>query len=1169
MRAPKLSGPWLPKRALGALAGVLLAGSAAQAAGGNAVALRISGLGTSTPAGNGAAFTVSAIDSTGAVATGYTGTVTFSCNYPATTLPADYSFSASDQGSHQFVITPIEAGKQILDISDTANGAITGEATTSCVPGPAASYSLSNLTSGADLKAGVPATFDLTAYDAFNNVAPSYSGNAVISCSDPAATLPALVSFSAGQATGISVTLWTAGAQSVTGTDSLDNTLNDTGWAIVDVQAPATPVTPTVSAKSPVGTSQTGLTASVPAHAGMSYAWMLSGGAVTGPGGAAGSTGSGVNSIVYTAPASAGTLSISCVEINAAGTRSAAGSAAVTVVIQAAQPVITAPSAVTAGQTNLAASVVAHAGMTYAWTISGGTLEGSAAGTIANGLDQIAFTAGAAGTLTLGCAEVNAAGARSAPASAQVVVQAGAGGGGGTGGGTGGQGNLYFVAHQDDDLLFENPALEESIRSGAPTRTVFLTAAGGPDTASWQAREHGIYTSDIAMTGVQVDIYADSASFWTCAPRTYAGRAVRVCTFNLQPSVSVAFLRLPDGGLSSLWDTDAGAPFYVTPAATLTAYDGSAQYTKAQLIATLAALIADYQPGAINTQDSTFAYGDDHQDHISSALFALEAEHRYGARHSLRQFRGYNIYGNYFTVPSPEIANLSPSQYAEKSKMMVAYNGDFPAGSDYDHWSARAYTVLRLRGGTGPLVANGRCLSTLSGGSASGTAIVVAACDGSAAQRWTSTEDGLFTGAAGRCLTVGADGASVSLSDCAGAVPQRWTAFSNDQIRGLNGTCLTVGADQSSTAASLCDADRSTDKWIPLASQRFTQQFAPALPRSSGTDFSDADLGVLATGAATLSLGDVNGDGKPDACVRRSTGVWCALNDGTGHFLSYTLWSQAFSDAAGFQSDSTGGTVQLADLNGDGKADVCARSSAGLVCALANATGTGFGAAALWSSGTDFSDAAGFGGAATYYRTVHLADVNGDGKADACARGPSGIVCALNQSGARFAAATLWLADFSDASGFLPDAYGTTIQFGDIDGDGKADVCGRGPSNVRCAVSSGSAFVDAHPWSFRTDYSDAAGWALAASLYGSLRLADVNGDGRADLCARGPSGLVCAYSHQNGFDAAVPVGLSAFTDAQGFADAHGASLKFGALTGRARLDACARGSAGLVCATAP
>lgn len=80
---------------------------------------------------------------------------------------------------------------------------------------------------------------------------------------------------------------------------------------------------------------------------------------------------------------------------NAAG-RSAQRSVTVSV---AGAPVatITAPDPVTPQATGLTASVPAQAGVTYAWTLSNGTL------TAGQGTRQITFTAGAAGTLTLGC----------------------------------------------------------------------------------------------------------------------------------------------------------------------------------------------------------------------------------------------------------------------------------------------------------------------------------------------------------------------------------------------------------------------------------------------------------------------------------------------------------------------------------------------------------------------------------------------------------------------------------------------------------------------------------------------------------------------------------------------------------------------------------------------
>ena len=79
-------------------------------------------------------------------------------------------------------------------------------------------------------------------------------------------------------------------------------------------------------------------------------------------------------------------------------------------------PVITAPALVGAGSTNRPASVVNHAGSSYAWSIANGTI------TSGQGTSGITFTAGAAGiTLTLSVTET-ALGLTSLPGNAAVTV---------------------------------------------------------------------------------------------------------------------------------------------------------------------------------------------------------------------------------------------------------------------------------------------------------------------------------------------------------------------------------------------------------------------------------------------------------------------------------------------------------------------------------------------------------------------------------------------------------------------------------------------------------------------------------------------------------------------------------------------------------------------------
>jgi hypothetical protein len=81
----------------------------------------------SGPVSAGAAFTltVAAYDAYGNVAIGFTGTVTFLSTDPDAQLPQDYSFSASDAGTHDFVTTLYASGSTVtLFVSDSANNLV-------------------------------------------------------------------------------------------------------------------------------------------------------------------------------------------------------------------------------------------------------------------------------------------------------------------------------------------------------------------------------------------------------------------------------------------------------------------------------------------------------------------------------------------------------------------------------------------------------------------------------------------------------------------------------------------------------------------------------------------------------------------------------------------------------------------------------------------------------------------------------------------------------------------------------------------------------------------------------------------------------------------------------------------------------------------------------------
>jgi large repetitive protein len=84
--------------------------------------------------------TVTALDTSNNQATSYIDTVTLSSTDAQAGLPAPYTFTASDHGTHVFAVTLNTAGTQTISATDTPNAAITGTSApisvTSAVPPP-------------------------------------------------------------------------------------------------------------------------------------------------------------------------------------------------------------------------------------------------------------------------------------------------------------------------------------------------------------------------------------------------------------------------------------------------------------------------------------------------------------------------------------------------------------------------------------------------------------------------------------------------------------------------------------------------------------------------------------------------------------------------------------------------------------------------------------------------------------------------------------------------------------------------------------------------------------------------------------------------------------------------------------------------------------------------
>ncbi len=315
----------------------------------------------------------------------------------------------------------------------------------------------------------------------------------------------------------------------------------------------------------------------------------------------------------------------------------------------------------------------------------------------------------------------------------------------------------------------------------------------------------------------------------------------------------------------------------------------------------------------------------------------------------------------------------------------------------------------------------------------------------------------------------------------------------------------TNGFNDFANSSTVRTADVNGDGLADVCGRHDTDGFRCFL--SDGSRFGTVVQGPMMTDAngwadlsnyATLRMGDVNGDGKDDLCARGDVTFDCWLSDGVA--LNPSTYSVPLPDAYGMDQVQYYDTIRLADVNADALLDLCIRGPNGLACYLNN--GSNF---STEVDGPGLADAYGWG-QVQYYSTIEMPDINGDGRADACVRGPDRMYC-WPSTGVGFG-------DTIEGPG-LPDAYGwgsiqyySTLRWADIDGDGADDLCARGADQMYCWRSLHTSFGDAIPG---PPLSDAAGW-TDHSNYATIALADLSGDGRADLCARGDSGMVCWLS---------------------------------------------------------
>jgi len=235
-----------------------------------------------------------------------------------------------------------------------------------------------------------------------------------------------------------------------------------------------------------------------------------------------------------------------------------------------------------------------------------------------------------------------------------------------------------------------------------------------------------------------------------------------------------------------------------------------------------------------------------------------------------------------------------------------------------------------------------------------------------------------------------------------------------------------------------------------------------------------------------VSIKDLDLDGKPELVVATEFAKISVLRNTS---TTGSITTASFAAAVNFTVGTESLCVATGDLDGDGKPELIANSTNGsTISILRNTSSPGSITAGSFAAKVDFPTG-------PYPSGIVIADLDGDNKSDIAVTNNSSVSVFRNIS----VPGSITTGSFSPKVDFPAEANPNAIVVGDIDGDGKPDLCiNRGNTFSIFRNASTPGILSADSFEPKIDVGN--------NLYtkgGRVSIADLNNDSKPDLTYSG------------------------------------------------------------------